>query len=210
MSHPFRKPGDYQVALTVTDTLGFKATTTTRVSVGVDELVPKLKDPFIFACLDPPEGQQASTDGCVKSFGFGIVDVNSRGRPSDCFQIDPPDHPSILTDNSTTKSRAGEQVSQALLQVYHASIGGPVAIRSASDCRSRIASRPSTRAGSRRSGSRAWTRSSFEIAPLLSKEVPTNLKVTRTSNGSVHVFDVDQAIPKLIQVLPTVARCRST
>ena len=203
MSHPFRKPGDYLLALTVTDTLDHKATTTAPVSVGTDEIVPKLKDPFIFACLDPPEGQQASTNGCVKSFGFGIVDVNSRGRPSDCFEIEPRINPGILTDNSTTKSRAGgEQVSQALLQVYHATIGGPVAINGIllpipESVKSEYDSWFAT------IGLKGLDKIKLEIPPLLSKEVPLNLKVTPDKKGVFHVFDVDQAIPKLIGALPT-------
>ena len=50
MSHPFRKPGDYTVTLSVTDTLGVTATTKAAVKIAGAETVPKLKDPYVFDC----------------------------------------------------------------------------------------------------------------------------------------------------------------
>ena len=93
-------------------------------------------------------------------------------------------------------------MSQALLQVYHASIGGPVAING---IRLPIPESVKTEYDSwfATIGLKGLDKVKLEIAPLLSKEVPLNLKVTPDKHGVFHVFDVDQAIPKLIGALPT-------
>jgi hypothetical protein len=201
MAHPFRKPGDYQVALTVTDTLGQKATTVNTLGVGANAITPKLTDPSMFICLNPPDTPQASTPGCVKSFGFGIVDVNSRGRPSDCFVITPRIDRALITTKA--KLSQGGRLTPNTLRAYHATIGGPVAINGI------YLPVPETvkteyDGGESTIGLKGLDKISLQIGPIPTQKVPLNLKVTPDKHGVFHIFDVDQSVttPKLLGSLP--------
>lgn len=86
LSIPIRATGIYKSKLTVTDSSG--ATATTQRFIPITKL--KIKPPKgdgVFDCENPAQRNQASTKDCVKSFGFLILDVNSRGGPNDCFSI---------------------------------------------------------------------------------------------------------------------------
>lgn len=203
MSHPFRKPGDYKVTLTVTDTLGAKATTTTALKIAGAETVPKLKDPYVFDCETAPTTNQADRPGCVKSFGFGIVDVNSRGRPEDCFEITPRINPGVFTQYPSGLSSQIDQVSQKALQVYSATIRGPVAINGLY--------LPVPRSVKTKYDSWFATialdgaeKVSLQIGPFPTQEIPLNLKVTPDKKGVFHLVDVDKSAkaPKVLGGLP--------
>ncbi len=86
LSHPFTKTGLYTALLTVTDSTGRKATTARFIPITKLKISPR-SDTQTFACENPAKGEQPSTADCVKSFGFSILDVNSRGGPSDCFNV---------------------------------------------------------------------------------------------------------------------------
>jgi hypothetical protein len=201
MSHPFRKPGDYEVTLTVTDTLGVTATTTTPLTVAAAQTVPKLKDPYVFDCENPAAGAQADRPGCVKSFGFGIVDVNSRGRPEDCFQLKARINPDIFTKSSGAAQI--EQVSAKALQVYTATIPGPVAINGLylpvpQSVKTKYDSYNATIALD------GADRVALQVGPFPTVAIPLNLKVTPDKHGVFHVVNVDQSAkaPKALGGLP--------
>jgi hypothetical protein len=201
MAHPFRKTGTYQVALTITDSIGQQATKVSPLTVGTTDIVPKLKDPYIFACVDPPEGQQADRPGCVKSFGFGIVDVNSRGGATDCFEIVARINPGIFAPRAAP---GGEQVSPKVLQVYNASIGGPVAINGIylpipKGVKTAYDSYEST------IGLKGADSISLQIGPIPTQKIPlVSLKVTPDKHGVFHVINVDESAnaPKFLGGLP--------
>ncbi len=201
MSHVFRKAGDYVVSLTVSDTLGAKATTSTAIKVAGAETVPKLKDPFVFDCEAAASTQQPDRIDCVKSFGFGIVDVNSRGRPEDCFEITPRVNPSLFT--LAPKVSQIDAVSLKSIQVYSATIRGPVAINGLylpvpSGVKTKYDSYEATIALD------GADKIPIQIGPFPTKEIPLSLKVKPDKKGVFHLVNVDESAkaPKFLGGLP--------
>lgn len=125
MSIAFATPGEHKVGLQVTDVAGRVATTTMILNVkrrdatNAGKLIGNVVD-----CENPGANNQPDRQGCVKTFAFGIVEVNSRGEPGDCFKI----------TNQSLASKVARSLqgvpgkSKELVQVYHAEIDGPVAI----------------------------------------------------------------------------------
>jgi uncharacterized delta-60 repeat protein len=84
LSLSMRLPTLVTAKLIVTDSSGAQASTQQRFRP-----VKKLgvKPTGAFDCENPAKGNQASTADCAKSFGTGFLDINSRGGPTDCFEI---------------------------------------------------------------------------------------------------------------------------
>ncbi len=201
MSHVFRKAGDYVVSLTVSDTLGAKATTTTALKVTGAETVPKLKDPFVFDCEAAATTQQADRAGCVKSFGFGIVDVNSRGRAEDCFEITARAHPGLFS--VAPKTSQVKSLDLKVVQVYSATIRGPVAINGIylpvpPSVKTKYDTYESTIALD------GADRIALQIGPFPTQKIPLNLTVKPDKKGVFHLVDVDKSLnaPKFLGGLP--------
>lgn len=82
----FVKPGLHTVSLRVVDSLG-RASVSTQTITTSKLARGRLPTP-VFDCEAPPKDQQQpDTTDCIKSLGFGVIDANSRGRPSDCFKL---------------------------------------------------------------------------------------------------------------------------
>ena len=124
ISAPFRSPGSHIVGLKVIDSLGQTAVTHRSVFV-TNGMVNKALQ-AAYDCENPGGSEQASTADCVKTFGWGIIDINSRGGPSDCFQITARirQHTPVATQFGASDANARTYN----LQWYHATITGPVAI----------------------------------------------------------------------------------
>ena len=116
-SHSFATPGPKTVTLTVSDAMGRKSVSTETIAV------PKAranraagKSGGVSTC--ERRAAEASARGCVKSFGFGIVEAMSTGRADDCFEL----------SSRSVKPKFGmaAAAAQTTGEVYHATIRGPV------------------------------------------------------------------------------------
>jgi uncharacterized delta-60 repeat protein len=178
----------YQVNLTVTSSLGLKATNI--VYVTGSKLNSKLKDGFTpilvnqhpFSCENPAAGNQANSANCVKSFGFGILDVNSRGS-GDCFEL-----ASVAEIN-----KAGYFIGKVKGPV---SINGlyvpiPESVKTEYDSNGNIAAADLSQV-------------SVRVGPFLTKTIPLKFKVTPNKEGVYHLINVEPATntPKLLGDLP--------
>lgn len=81
-----RELSTIHATLTVTDSTGARASHT-QLFRPIHHLVIKKGAQLAFDCENPAKGNQASTADCAKSFGTDFLDINSRGGPSDCFEI---------------------------------------------------------------------------------------------------------------------------
>ena len=189
MSIPIFTPGHYRVLLTVTDSNGQKSSVTQDLPVPHLTNHPKTLEFRTFDCENPAAGEQPSTKDCVKSFGFGIVDVNSRGRTSDCFTLTP-DNP-INTKYTVIYAN------------YKATIGGPVAINGLYvPIPEGVKTDYDTATSS--IDVAGTSRIPLRIGPFETQGIDLSLKVTPNKSGVFHVVDVDQAFntPKLLGSLP--------
>jgi hypothetical protein len=121
MSIRFAKPGAHTVGLRVTDTAGRTATTTTRVAVAATAAGTG-HNLTVVDCENPGANNQPDRGDCVKSFGFGLVDANSRGETSDCFQI----QSTSVKQGALEAHPHGAALSH--LFNYRATLKGPVAL----------------------------------------------------------------------------------
>jgi PKD repeat protein len=198
VSHAFLKTGSYRVLLTVTDAKGRQASTIQDAIVQRTDIIPQLTDSNVFDCENPAAGEQPSSKDCVKSFGFGIVDVNSRGRPSDCFEITPRDNLALVKGPAPDSLRK-----TTIFNDYQAKIGGPVAINGIyiwlpEGVKTEYDSGEHTIALAGASSI------PVRVGPFLTQKIPLNLKVEPNKKGVVHLIDVDEAFntPALLGSLP--------
>jgi hypothetical protein len=125
VSIAFASPGQHTVGVQVTDSTGHVGTATTTVNVKANEatnagkLVGNVVD-----CENPGANNAPDRADCVKTFAFGIIEVNSRGEAADCFRITSQSLASKVA--RTLQGVPGK--SKKLVQVYHAEIDGPIAI----------------------------------------------------------------------------------
>ncbi len=75
------------MTLIVTDSFGRRASASAPVTINATTLLNGALNPQTFDCENPAKGEQPDRADCVKTYGFGILDVNSRGKVTDCFQI---------------------------------------------------------------------------------------------------------------------------
>jgi hypothetical protein len=120
VSYAVKKAGDYDVTLRVTNSLGQSAVSTQAVSVPKSSINKARLT--VTTCEQPLGGDQADKPGCVKTFAFSIVQVNSRGAPDECFEI--------TSRSALTGLANGSQVSQDFNNVryYHAKIAGFISV----------------------------------------------------------------------------------
>ena len=123
------RTGTYDVGLKVTTTGGQVATTEQRVYVTPDEVSFDSRSP-IFDCEDPGANAQPDRSDCVKSFSFGLLDINSQGHADDCFQITSRFTSSYIQEgiHHEVLPRSLQRSQNASIWVYHATIKGPVLV----------------------------------------------------------------------------------
>ncbi len=183
-AHPFPRDGIYHVLLTVTDSLGHRSSLNTRVVISGVPLLNATLDPQTFDCENPGKGEQPSRSDCIKTYGFGILDVNSRGRLDDCFEV--------------SQSRP----SPTAATVDQGTIGGPVAInglyvpipesvKTAYDSNGNVSVH----------GANEF---SVRVGPFLTEKFPLQFTVKPNSQGVFHLVNVSPAAdtPKLLGSLP--------
>lgn len=184
LGHPFPANGIYHVTLTVTDTFGRRASATAPVTITGRTLLNAVNDPRTFDCENPAKGQQPSRADCIKTFGFGILDVNSRGKLDDCFHV--------------TQSRPAPTAKF----IDQGTIGGPVAInglyvpipesvKTIYDSNGNISVH----------GADLF---SVRVGSFLTQKFPIQFTVKPNSQGVFHLVKVDPAVdtPKFLGSLP--------
>jgi hypothetical protein len=118
----FQRSGPQMVSLSVRSALGQVSTVTQPINVPATD-VNATPQPA-FDCGNPSAGNQANHGVCVKTFGWGIVQVNSRGS-NDCFDLKQRQKRlGSLGAHDAAASPVGTQV----VWLTHATVHGPVAI----------------------------------------------------------------------------------
>ena len=127
MSLPVRRLSQ-QAKLEVVDSAGRADTVAKPLAISRNQVTRST--PGVYACEQPLGGQQGDTPGCVKTFAFGIVDVNSRGAADQCFQIEARVRDVFIRDGQGAASGGGDQIFRPLRDFmdYKATIEGPVAL----------------------------------------------------------------------------------
>jgi uncharacterized delta-60 repeat protein len=180
------KPGaTYQLDLTVTTNLGVKASNVVYVTGSKlnSKINPAIfKQPPVFDCENPAAGNQANSPNCVKTFGFGILDVNSRG-PGDCFEL-----ASVAEIN-----KAGYFIGKVKGPVSINGLYAPVpeSVKTEYDSNGNVAAAD-------------LSQISVRVGPFLTKTIPLKFKVTPNKEGVFHLINVEPAAntPKFLGSLP--------
>ncbi len=178
----------YKVNLIVTSNLGLKASniayvTGPRLNTGLKGgLATTLLKQHPFSCENPAAGNQASTANCVKSFGFGILDVNSRGS-GDCFEL-----ASVAEINKAGYFTGKVKGPVAINGLY---VPVPESIKTEYDSNGNIAAANLSQV-------------SVRVGPFLTKTIPLKFKVTPNKEGVYHLINVEPATntPKFLGDLP--------
>ncbi|HTP19403.1 MAG TPA: Ig-like domain-containing protein [Solirubrobacteraceae bacterium] len=122
----FQHAGIHDVTLQVTTTSGQTSQTTQRLNIPA--VATNQWFDASYDCENPGSGNVPNRGDCVKTFGWGVVQVNSRGNPGDCFQLQQRD--ALRQSNPASDKAEAALVSPNLAHVWatHATIRGPVAI----------------------------------------------------------------------------------
>jgi uncharacterized delta-60 repeat protein len=180
------QPGaTYQLDMTVTTNLGLKASNVAYVTGSKlkDKINPAIfKQPPAFDCENPAAGNQANSPNCVKTFGFGILDVNSRGA-GDCFEL----------ASVAEIDKAGYFIGKVKGPV---SINGlyvpvPESVKTEYDSNGNVAAADLSQV-------------SVRVGPFLTKTIPLKFKVTPNKEGVFHLINVEPATntPSFLGSLP--------
>lgn len=126
LSIAFAKPGEHTVGVQVTDSAGMVATSATTVHVSAREATNAgALTGNVVDCENPGANNQPDRADCVKTFVFGIIEVNSRGAAGDCFKIT---SQSLASKAVRAVEGVGPGKNPKEIQTYHAEVDGPVAI----------------------------------------------------------------------------------
>jgi uncharacterized delta-60 repeat protein len=186
-SAELKATGIYKMNLIVTTNSGLKASNQVYVSsatlkkLGGGTLT--LGTQQAFSCENPAAGNQSSSANCVKSFGFGILDVNSRGSASDCFEIaavPQPGKPGYLQ---------GKVAGPVAINGLYVPV--PKGIKTEYDSNGNVAIANLSQV-------------SVRIGPFLTKTIPLKFKITPNREGIYHLINVEPATntPKFLGSLP--------
>jgi hypothetical protein len=184
LGHPFPANGVYHVTLTVTDTFGRHASATAPVTITGRTLLNAVNDPRTFDCENPAKGEQPSRADCIKTYGFGILDVNSRGKLDDCFVM-----------SQSRPSPTAKWVDQG-------TIGGPVAINGLY-----VPIPESVKTNYDSNGNVSVHGAdlfSVRVGTFLTEKFPLQFTVKPNSQGVFHLVKIDPAVdtPKFLGSLP--------
>jgi hypothetical protein len=127
MSISYPRPGTHTVALRIVNAAG--NVETTQQSVVVSRSEASFASPTsapVLDCENPGANLEPDRAGCIKTFGFGIVTVNSQGELSDCFKLTVSLSPQALVRHGLL--RRTQSAAAASFVDYHAEIDGPVLI----------------------------------------------------------------------------------
>jgi len=127
MSTTFLHAGPQRVRVRVTDSKGATATITRLVSVPRRAVSGAVSGKFrvpVADCENPGGDNQPDRADCVKTFAFGLVQVNSRGKPEDCFTLQAIVEQRIVNGGR----RATASSASTRLFRYHATVKGPVSL----------------------------------------------------------------------------------
>jgi hypothetical protein len=183
MSVAFNHYGTHTIGLQVTDASGRVATVQQQVTVA--RAVGPLPRVTTFDCENPGANNQPDSAGCVKSFGFGVIDVNSRGGPSDCFQITSRVKSAVLRVQPGFSARVAAKLSRFL--DYTAQVGGPVALNGL------YLPLPEAVMSTYDSGLQTISARpvAVRIGPFSTDQVNVTRSVAPNAQGVVHLFDVN-------------------
>ena len=122
----FQRAGIHDVTLQVTTTSGQTMSTTQRLNVPL--VATNQWFDASYDCENPGTGNVPNRGDCVKTFGWGVVQVNSRGNADDCFQLQQRD--ALRQPNPASDRAVPALVSPNFAHIWatHATINGPVAI----------------------------------------------------------------------------------
>jgi hypothetical protein len=126
LSVGFVQPGTHTVGLQVTDQAGQISRVEQQVTTTQAARTPPPRV-TTFDCENPGANNQPDSADCVKSFGFGVVDVNSRGAAGDCFQIVSKVKTGAVLSHPGFQPRATAAAGQRFLD-YVGTVKGPVAM----------------------------------------------------------------------------------
>lgn len=128
VSIAFRTPGAKSVKVRITDTLGRQATATQRFTVARDQANPASpKSGPVYDCENPGGDNQPDRTDCVKTFGFSVVSVNSKGGPQDCFRIEARAR-ELMRPTASAAAAPNPRSRLSDYRWYRATIRGPVSL----------------------------------------------------------------------------------
>lgn len=130
VSLPFSRTGPHTVELQVTNSAGQTSTVRRTINVTANMVNRAPGAGSVYDCENPGGSEQASTADCIKTFGFGIIDVNSRGSSDDCFTITRRFRGPALPPGLAPDARAALNLQLSFNNqfYYHATIPGSVSI----------------------------------------------------------------------------------
>jgi hypothetical protein len=178
VSHTFSSPGRKAVVLVVADQFSRTAVQREAVTVPKSMVNPVSRSVASTGPVSTCERDRPGAGPCVKSFGFGIVEAVSIGRPSDCFEL----------KTRVARSRAGliaRSFEDIFGDVYHASIRGPVKINGLEIPLGRNRSDYDSADGSIDLG-----RVSVKVGPLPTQETLLAKKIQPDRDGRFHLVSV--------------------
>jgi uncharacterized delta-60 repeat protein len=180
------QPGaTYQLDMTVTTNLGVKASnvayvTGSKLKSKVNPVI--FKQPPVFDCENPAAGNQSNSPNCVKTFGFGILDVNSRGS-GDCFEL------ASVAEINKAGYFTGKVKGPVSINGLYAPV--PESVKTEYDSNGNVAAADLSQV-------------SVRVGPFLTKTIPLKFKVTPNKEGVFHLINVEPAAdtPKFLGSLP--------
>ena len=139
--------------------------------------------PQAFDCENPAAGNQPSSANCVKSFGFGILEVASRGAANECFEI------ASVAQSGKAGYLQGKIAGPVAINGLYVPV--PKGIKTEYDSNGNVAIANLSQV-------------SVRVGPFLTKTIPLKFKVTPNREGVYHLINVEPATntPKFLGSLP--------
>jgi uncharacterized delta-60 repeat protein len=175
----------YKLGLTVTTSSGAKASNVVFLTGSKLKTAP---NPFVlkqqvFDCENPAAGNQSSSANCVKSYGFGILEVSSRGAADECFEI------ASVAQPGKPGYMQGKIAGPVAINGLYVPV--PKGIKTEYDSNGNVAIANLSQV-------------SVRIGSFLTKTIPLKFKVTPNREGIYHLINVEPATntPKFLGSLP--------
>jgi uncharacterized delta-60 repeat protein len=184
-SAELKATGIYKMNLIVTTNSGATSSNVAYVSAArLQKLgAPVLLGQQVFDCENPAAGNQSSSANCVKSFGFGILDVASRGAANECFEIAP------VAQSGKAGYLQGKIAGPVAINGLYVPV--PKGIKTEYDSNGNVAIAN-------------FSQVPVRVGPFLTKTIPLKFKVTPNREGIYHLINVEPATntPKFLGSLP--------